>query len=111
MNDNSVQKPVSPNAVISLVLGLATLALIPFLSLVSAPCGFPLSLLTGISAIIIGGKGKKEIPGGGRLAAAGILTGWAGIAVNTLLMLLKLAMFVVIIIIPILVILHAGKAR
>jgi len=111
MIDTPVQKTARPNAVISLVLGLATLALIPFLSLLSAPCGFPLSLLTGISAIIIGGKGKKETSGSGRLAAAGILTGWAGIAVNTLVMLIKLAMFVVLIALPILAVIHFGKAR
>jgi hypothetical protein len=115
MIEITTREKTNPNAILSLVLGIVTLAVIPFLSLLVAPCGFPLSLVTGISAIILGGKGKKETGLIGYkkngLASAGILTGWLGIAINTVVMLIKLAMFVVIFGIPFLAIIYAGKAR
>jgi hypothetical protein len=115
MIDSPAQKIASPNAYLSLVFGLATLVVIPFISLLIAPCGFPLSLLSGILAISLGGKVKREAALAGnessKMATAGIWTGWIGMAVNTVLMLIKLAMFVVIIIIPLLLIIHGGNKR
>ena len=115
MIETPAQKVANPSAYLSLVLGLATLIIIPFISLLIAPCGFPLSLLCGILAINLGGKVKRQalLAGaeGNKMAAAGIWTGWIGIAVNTVVMLIKLAMFVLMILIPLLVIIHTGKTR
>ena len=115
MLNQPAPQTVSPRAVLSLVLGLVTLLAIPFLSMLAAPCGFPLALVTGISAILTGVKEKKDAVahgnGRGSWAAAGVITGWAGIAVNTVVMLIKLAMFVVLIAIPLLAIFHLVKSR
>jgi hypothetical protein len=113
--DSPAQKIAGPNAYLSLVFGLVTLIVFPFVSLIIAPCGFPLSLLSGILAISLGGKVKREAASAGnegsKMAATGIWTGWIGIAVNTVFMLIKLAMFVVIFIIPLVAIIHAGNTR
>lgn len=65
------------NAVISLVLGIAGLLL----------CG----IFTGIPAVIVGGKAKKDIAasggaeGGGGMATAGVVLGWIATAWTVLM--------------------------
>lgn len=92
----------SPRAVLSLVLGIAVVTLVPLLTALVAPCGFPVAMLGGITAVALGKRGKKETQGSSGLATAGIVTGWVGIVANTLIMLVKLAMFVVIWLLPLL---------
>jgi hypothetical protein len=102
MTDLPAQRASSPRAALSLVLGIASVTLIPVLTALVAPCGFPLAMLSGISAVALGRKSKRENQGSAGLATGGIVTGWVGIAANTLIMLVKLAMFVVIWLLPLL---------
>jgi len=104
-----------PKAILSLVLGILTVTLIPVISLLVAPCGFPLSLISGISAIVIGNQARRitALPGasGAGLARAGVITGWIGLVLNFLIMLLKLAMFFGLILLPILAIWMGTKPK
>jgi|GEM_PF-6121442 len=90
-------------AFISLVAGIAVVSAIPVLTLLVAPCGFPLSLVAGITAIVLGRQARKE-PGASetslKQARAGMICGWIGLGLNTLFMLVKLAMFVLLILLP-----------
>ena len=110
--------PAHPKAILSLVLGTLTVTLIPVISLLVAPCGFPLSLLCGITAVIVGNQAKRitaltgpQAVGGAGLARAGVITGWIGLVLNFLIMLLKLAMFVVLILLPIYAIWQGAKPK
>jgi hypothetical protein len=94
----------SARAALSLTLGIAAVTLIPVLTALVAPCGFPVAMLSGISAVLLGRRSKKENPGSPGVSTAGIVTGWVGIVANTLIMLVKLAMFVIIWVLPILAI-------
>jgi hypothetical protein len=106
----SLQPVRNPKAIGSLILGITTLVLIPILSFLFAPCGFPTALLAGILAITLGGKAKKENPED-KIARVGVITAWIGIVLNTLIMFLKLAMFVIIFILPVLALIQAGKMK
>jgi hypothetical protein len=107
--------PTNPKAVISLVCGVITVAVVPFLTLLVAPCGFPLATLSGISAIILGSRARKEIVQSGEkgsgLAQGGLVTAWIGLALNFFLMLLKLGMFVVMFGLPLWAILQGSKPK
>jgi hypothetical protein len=108
-------RPTNAKAVISLVCGILTVAAIPFVTVLVAPCGFPLAMLSGISAIVVGRRAGKEIflsgEKGGRLARAGLITAWIGLGLNFALMLVKLGMFVVLIGLPIWAVLQGLKPR
>ena len=104
-----------PKAILSLVLGILTVTLIPIISLLVAPCGFPLSLMSGIAAVVTGTQVKRitTLPGisGAGMARAGVITGWIGLVLNFLIMLLKLAMFIGLILLPILAIWMGTKPK
>jgi hypothetical protein len=110
VSESSLRPARSAKAIVSLILGIATLALVPVLSFLFAPCGFPTALLVGISAITLGRAAKREAPGN-QIASAGVVTAWIGIVINTLIMFLKLSMFVVMFVLPIFALTQAGKIK
>jgi hypothetical protein len=93
----------SGRAIFSFICGVAVVTAIPIISLLLAPCGFPLSLAAGITAVVLGKRSLNE-PGANekslKLAHSAVLCGWIGLGMNTLIMLIKLAMFVIIFILP-----------
>jgi hypothetical protein len=116
---NPINNPSSHSkATLSLILGLLTVTLIPVISLLAAPCGFPLSLLSGITAIVVGGQANHAIAlrgaqgaGGAGQARAGVIAGWIGLVLNFLIMMLKLAMFIGLIALPIAAIYFGTKPK
>jgi hypothetical protein len=100
-------------SIFSLVLGVLTACVVPILTLIVAPCGFPTALVFGIAAILTGSRARKEIAVNGEagvgMANTGIVIGGIGLVINTFAMLLKLGMFVGIIVLPILAILHGNQ--
>ena len=108
-------KTTNPRAVLSLILGAAATALIPFLSLLFAPCGWPTALLAGIAAIVTGRRARREIAaagsGGDGLARAGVVCGWTGIALNTLIMLFKLGLFILMFVLPALAVWQGSRTE
>ena len=111
----SETRPTNSKAVISLVCGALTVSAIPILTLLVAPCGFPLALLSGITAIILGKRAQIEIDltsqKGSGLVQGGLVTAWIGLLLNFALMLLKLGMFLVMFGLPIWAILQGSKPK
>jgi hypothetical protein len=110
-----MQPKRNSRAVFSMLLGAAVVAVIPFLSLLFAPCGFPTALLVGIAAIVTGGRAQREIIGSGEEGAGqartGIVCGWVGIGINTVIMLFKLGLFILMFVLPILALAQGSKAQ
>ena len=119
MNDPAMPapetRPTNTRAIISLICGIATLVVIPVVTLLFAPCGFPLALLSGLTAILTGRRARIELKNSGgqgdSLAKTGLLTAWIGLGLNFLLMLLKLAMFIGLIILPLWAILNGSSGK
>jgi apolipoprotein N-acyltransferase len=115
MSDRLMGQNRNSKAVLSAVLGVAAVAVIPFLSLLFAPCGFPTALLVGIAAIVSGRRAHREIAVGGEggvsLAQTGILCGWIGLGLNTVIMLFKLSLFILMFILPILALLQGSQTQ
>jgi hypothetical protein len=84
-------------AIFSLITGILVVTIIPVISFLIAPCGFPLSLISGITAVVLGRRSLKE-PAASinsqKMARAGVICGWVGMVLNTIIMLIKLAMFI-----------------
>jgi hypothetical protein len=114
-SSTSDHRPTNSKAVISLDCGILTVSFIPILTLLVAPCGFPLAMLSGISAIVVGNRSRKEIvlngEKGSRLVQGGLATAWIGLVLNFLLMLLKLSMFVVMFGLPLWAILQGSQPK
>lgn len=101
-------------AVFSLLAGIAVVTVIPVISFLVAPCGFPLSLAAGISAVVLGRRSMKETNQAGdglKLARAGVVCGWVGMVLNTIIMLLKLGMFVIMFVLPAVAILNGVQSK
>jgi hypothetical protein len=105
---------IKNRAVFSLLAGIAVVTAVPVVSLLFAPCGFPLALVTAISAIILGRRtmnlndlDEQSL----KYARTGVVCGWVGLGVNTVIMLIKLAMFFVMFILPILAILNGAQGQ
>jgi hypothetical protein len=115
MTDLASRGSIQSKAALCLVLGIATLTIIPVISLITAPCGFPLALVAGISAVTIGRRAKMELFAHGEAASgmisAGVITSWIGMVLNTLIMLLKLSMFVAMFVLPIIAISHGANQK
>jgi hypothetical protein len=113
MSDQILGLTRNSKAVLSVVLGVAAAAAIPFLSLLFAPCGFPTALLVGITAIVTGRRAQTEIAAGGgegeKLAKTGIACGWIGLGVNSVIMLFKLGLFILMFILPILALMQGSQ--
>jgi hypothetical protein len=98
----------------SLLAGIAVVTVIPVISFLVAPCGFPLALVLGISAIVVGRRSQKEAgqtDNALKLARRGVTCGWIGLALNTIIMLIKLAMFVVMIVLPAIAIFYGVQSN
>ncbi len=108
-------RPTSVKAAFSLALGIITLAVLPVLTLLVAPCGFPLSLLFGAGALLSARSASREIAQGGQkgagLVKGGRVCAWIGLVLNFCLMLVKLAMFIGLIALPLWAILQGNKIK
>jgi hypothetical protein len=104
----------SGRATFSFICGVAVVTAIPIISFLVAPCGFPLSLATGITAVILGRRSLKAPEASEKslkLAHSGVLCGWIGLGLNTCIMLIKLAMFVILIILPLIAIWNGAHSK
>lgn len=85
---DTMQRPSSNTAVISMVLGIVSLGL--FGVLLCTVFLSPISVAAGIPAVIVGRNARKEIEasggaiGGAGMATAGIVMGWINIALSIL---------------------------
>ena len=108
-------RPTNPKALVCLVFGILTLAAIPVLTLLVAPCGFPLSLISGTVALLTARGASREIAQGDQkgagLVKGGRIAAWLGLGVNFALMLLKLAMFIGLIALPLWAILQGNHPK
>jgi hypothetical protein len=101
-------------AVFSLFTGIAVVTVIPVISFLIAPCGFPLALIAGISAVTLGRRSLLETgltENGIKMARTGVVCGWVGIALNTVIMLIKLAMFVILFVLPAIAIFNGIQSK
>ena len=88
---------IDRRAIFSLICGILVVTVIPVISFLIAPCGFPLSLVSGITAVVLGRRSLKEqsaSTNSQKMARAGVICGWVGMVLNTIIMLIKLAMFI-----------------